>query len=237
MPEIVPAIIAKNFDDLQAKIKLVEPYVKTVQLDVMDGIFVPKKTWPFDLAQGKPSVSELDDLKTTLFLEAHLMIDNPHRVFNDWLVSPVARIILHWEAVEKIHAHELSPYETSVDNQFPISNLAREAHRCGKELGLALNPQTPITVLDNFIKELDLVLLMSVEPGAAGQDFQGEVIHKIQALRQKYPDVKIEIDGGVSAANISLLKESKVDYLAVGSVVFEAVDIKQTLLDLEKLII
>jgi len=225
MVEIIPAIIAKNFAELQKKVKLVEPYVKTVQLDVMDGVFVDNKTWPFDFAQGKPSVSELDNLETDIFLEAHLMVGNPHRILNEWLNAKVGRIILHWEAIEKIHNHELLPYKTQVDVKFPISNLSREVHRCGKQFGVALNPKTPIAVLDNFIGDIDLVLLMSVDPGFAGQNFKEEVIFKIIALRQRYPDVKIEVDGGVNLDNLGKLKKTGADFLVMGSAIFQSKDI------------
>ena len=229
--EIIPAIIAKEFKELEEKIKLVEPYIKTVQLDVMDGIFVPEKTWPYfvdgqkeeslDYARDKKtSIDEINSLKTDIFLEAHLMIDAPHRVLNEWLGSKVKRIILHWEALEKVHNHELLPYKTQIGPGFPVSNLAEEIHKNNKEFGVALNLETPISVLDNFIKYLDMVLLMSVPPGQAGQEFQEAVIPKIIALRQKYPDVKIAVDGGVSPQNISKLVEAGADFLAVGSAIF-----------------
>lgn len=221
MAEIIPAIIAKNFEDLQDKIKLVEPFVATVQLDVMDGIFVPSTTWN--------SPSDLEKLETNLVLEVHLMVDSPHRVLNGWLASQVKRIILHWEAVEKIHNHELLPYETTVDNQFPISNLAREIHRHNKQFGLALNPKTPLAVLDNFIGELDTVLLMSVNPGFAGQEFQSEVIPRIKQLRQKYPSVKIEVDGGLGPQNIKEAREAGADFLVIGSAIFVQLNIEEAI--------
>src|SRR3989338_706553 len=136
MPEIIPAIIPKNFKELEEKIKLVEPYVKTVQIDVMDGIFVSNATW------NNPA--ELDKLETNLALEAHLMVENPHRVLNEWLNSKVKRVILHWEAMEKIHNHELLPYKTQVGPGFPVTNLAEEIHKNNKEFGVALNLETPI---------------------------------------------------------------------------------------------
>ncbi len=228
MPEIVPAIIAKSFDELKEKISAVEAQVKTVQLDVMDGIFVPNKTWA--------SPRDLEKLDTQLFLEAHLMIDTPHRVLNEWLASKVRRIILHWEVIEKIHNHELLPYKTQVDQYFPVGNLAEEIHRCGKEFGLALNPKTPITVLGNFISKLDMVLLMSVEPGAAGQEFIPAVIPKIIALRQANQNVKIGVDGGVSLVNARELKEAGADFLVVGSGIFSNENPSQAISQLKEAI-
>lgn len=224
MSEITPVIIPKNFAELQAKIKLVEPYVKTVQLDVVDGIFVDNKTW------NNPS--DLEKLETSLELEAHLMIDAPHRVLNEWLQSKVKRVILHWEALEKIHNHELLPYKTQVAAGFPVSNLAEEAHRQGKEFGVGLNVETPISVLDNFISYIDLVLLMSVKTGWGGQEFDERVLPKISALRQKYPNVKIEVDGGVNQKNLPSLIEAGADFLAVGSAIFNSSDVGEAIKNL-----
>lgn len=213
MPEIIPAIIAKSLDELREKVKLVEASVKTVQLDVMDGVFVDNKTWN--------APEDLEKIETNLKFEAHLMIDSPHRVLNRWLALPkIFRIILHWEALEKIHNHELLPYETQVGAGFPVSNLSREIHRCGKQFGVALNPETPISVLDNFINDIDLVLLMSVEPGFAGQEFKETVIPKIIALRQRHENVKIEVDGGVDPQNILKLATAGADFLVMGSTIF-----------------
>lgn len=227
MPEIIPAIIAIDFKELEKKIRLIEPFVKTVQLDVMDGIFVSNFTWPFvalqgGVFQGKSSLSDLEKIETTLDFEAHLMIDAPHRVMNEWLNSRVKRIILHWEALEKIHNHELLPYKTQVTAGFPVSNLAEEAHKRGKEFGVALNLKTPITVLKNFISYIDEVLLMSVEPGQSGQKFEESVMPKIIALRQAYPNVKIGVDGGVSSKNVAQLVKVGADFLIMGSAIFSA---------------
>ncbi|HCX28010.1 MAG TPA: hypothetical protein DHI91_02620 [Candidatus Portnoybacteria bacterium] len=232
MAEIIPAIIAKNFENLQDKIKSVEPWVAAVQLDVMDGIFVPNKTWPFNssreagLAQGKPS--DLENLDTKLFLEAHLMVDAPYRVLNEWLTSKVKRIILHWEALDnpKIKNQNEKP-------QFKIQNLIKETRNAGKQFGLALNLETPIEVLESYIDDLDLVLLMGVNPGFAGQEFQNEVIPKIKQLRQKYPSVKIEVDGGVGPSNIREVYEAGAELLVVGSAVFGQSDIGQVIKTLE----
>jgi len=221
MIDIIPAIIAKDFKDLTEKIKLVEPYVKAVQLDVMDGVFVPNETW------REPE--DLEKIKTGLFFEAHLMTEKPQTVIERWLESRVKRIILHWEALEKIHGHEMTPYKTASSPGFPVIDLAEEAHKHNKELGVALNPGTPISILDMFIDDIDLVLLMSVNPGKAGQEFQEKVIPKIIALRQKYPDVKIEIDGGVSPRNAKKLAQAGANILVAGSSIFESGDIGLTI--------
>ena len=244
MPEIIPAIIAKDFEDLKNKIKLVEPYVKTVQLDIMDGVFVANKTW------NKPE--ELASLETNLFLEVHLMVAEPEKVTDGWLASKVSRVIVHYEAigVSVCHSREsgnpelwIPPYQVrgklsqarndkkeksrngndiEREADIKIKDFAKKVKKFNKEFGIALNPETPIGVLDDFVGQLDLVLLMSVNPGFAGQPFQESVIPKIAALRQKYPDVKIGVDGGINLQNVKKLVEAGADFLAVGSAIFES---------------
>ena len=225
MPEIIPVIIPKDFTELEEKIRLVESYVKTVQIDAMDGIFSSNTTWN--------TPDDLEKLETSLILEAHLMIENPHRALNEWLISKVKRIILHWEAMEKIHNHELLPYKTQVGAGFPAVNLAEEIHKNNKEFGVALNLETPISALDNFINDIDLVLLMSVPPGRSGQKFDERVVPKIIALRQKYPDVKIEVDGGINSQNIAKLVVAGADFLVAGSAIFDSKDVGEAIEELK----
>jgi len=222
MAEIIPAIIAKDFQDLKNKIKVVEPYVQTVQLDIMDGIFVSNETWPFAAAaaQGKPSVVDLENLETNLFLEAHLMVTEPEKVFEQWTDSPVQRIIVHWEALDNFKSQ--------------ILNFAQYTYERNKEFGIALNPETPLEVLDHFINKVDLVLLMSVNPGFAGQPFQESVIPRIVSLRQKYPDVKIGVDGGVNLSNVKKLALAGADFLVVGSFIYAAGNPEQIIAQLNE---
>jgi len=242
MPEIVPAIIAKDFNELKEKVKLVEPYVKAVELDVMDGIFAPNKTWPFDssasggLAQGKASIDDLNELKTRLDIEAHLMVERPQDVIEQWLQSKIKRIILHWEALEKIHGHEMTPYKTASRPGFPVIDLVDEAHRHNKELGVAINLKTPISALDSFINDIDLVQLMGIaEIGFHGHPFEEKVIPKIVALRQKYPDVKIEVDGGINSQNAKKIAQAGANILVVGSSIFESGDVGKAIEELKNL--
>lgn len=218
MAEVIPVIFVKTFDELKEKIKAIEPCVNTVQLDVADGLFVNNETFwqPEDLVK----------LETKIFLEAHLMIEAPHYALDRWLASVAGRLIMHWEAIDKIP-----------NSQFSISDLIKKVHDSGKEIGLALNPETSISVLENFINEIDLVLLMSVNPGFSGQEFQPSVIPKISALRQKHPNVKIEVDGGINLQNAVDLLKAGADFLAVGSAVFNASrDVCSAVEDFKKII-
>ncbi len=235
MAEIVPAIIAKDFGDLKNKVRLVEPFVKTVQLDIMDGVFVPNTTWPFvaplsgapqgkpfdNTAQGESSILELSSLQTNLFLEAHLMVAQPEEAVKEWATSFVNRIIFHWEALG--------------DFKSQISNIMQTVYSADKQLGIALNPETPIEVCDHFIGKIDFILLMSVKTGFGGQKFISSVIHKVVALRQKHPNAKIEVDGGVNLENAKQLIEAGADFLAVGSTIFESQNIAQTIKELSQI--
>jgi ribulose-phosphate 3-epimerase len=252
--EIVPAIIAKDFEDLKNKIKLVEAFVKTVQLDIMDGVFVPNVTWPFaakavqdtslaaeaardmpfasvqgkpfvvpqgGIPQGKPPILELNNLQTNLYLEVHLMVAQPEEAIKEWSTTFVNRIIFHWEALG--------------DFKSQISNIMQTVYRSGKQLGISLNPDTPLEVLDHVAGKIDFVLLMSVNPGFAGQKFIVDSIHRVAALRQKYPNVKIEVDGGVNLENAKQLIEAGADFLAVGSTIFESQNIEQIIKELSQI--
>jgi ribulose-phosphate 3-epimerase len=128
----------------------------------------------------------------------------------------------------------MTPYKTASRPGFPVIDLAEEAHRHNKELGIAINPETPVSILDSFINDIDLVLLMAVNPGKAGQVFQEKVIPKISALRQKYPDVKIEIDGGVNPQNAKKLAQAGANILVAGSSVFESANIEEAINQLKK---
>lgn len=215
--EIIPTIIAKKFSEIEEKIKSFEPFVKAVQIDVMDGIFVSNSTWPY--AEKGQTIRDLENLKTEIFLEIHLMTQKPQLDLPEWLASRAGRFILHWKALEKIHSHELNPYETDTGIGFPVKNLAEEIHKKGKEFGVALNLEEKIEVLEPFIGEIDLILLMSVEPGFGGQKFQEEVLEKISALRKKYPNVKIEVDGGINSENAPKIVSAGADFLAVGAAI------------------
>lgn len=203
MIEVIPTILVKDFKELKEKIKLVESHVKWVQLDVMDGIFVDNTTW------NNPS--DLKNLEIGLKLEAHLMIEEPENYIDEWIKSGVKRIIFHYEATDK---HR---------------EIIEKIKKAGLEVGLALNPETSIDVVDNFIKDLDLILIMTVNPGWGGQEFLEKQLGKIKQLRNKYQDVKIEVDGGISLETAPKVIKAGANLLAVGSVIFESDNIKETI--------
>lgn len=205
MIEIIPAIIAKNFQELQEKIKLIEPHVKWAQIDIMDGKFTPPITWN--------SPSELSQLKTSLNLEVHLMINAPEKVIDKWLEQKhVKRILIHYESTNK------------------IQDLIKKIRGAKKEIGIVLKIETPIEVLESFINKIDLVQLMGIaEIGYYGHGFDERVLEKIKTLRQKYPKLTIEIDGGINPKTTKQCINAGANRLVAGSYIFKNKNIKEAM--------
>ena len=197
MVDIIPAIIAENFEDLERKLRLVEASVKWGQLDIMDGKFVPNKTFNDPLS--------LKSLKTPTKLEAHLMIEEPWLFLNDWLNSPVERIIVHQEAVP---------------TNFMMEKMWEKTKNRAKEFAVAFNPETDWRLAGDLISKIDMVLFLSVKPGFYGQEFVSSVLFKIITLRKAFPDVRIEVDGGIKPGIVKQVTDAGADGLVVGSYIF-----------------
>lgn len=207
MPEIIPAIIAKDFAELERKIRLVEPYVTAVQIDVMDGIFAPQESWPY-LSGGLPSISELTKIKTAVNLEAHLMVAESEREIDQWISSGVKRILVHIESTKKLR------------------EMIGKIKAAGVAAGVVLNLETDVSAVNDIIGQIDVVELMAIaQIGYHGQPLDERVIPRIHALQIKYPDVKIEVDGGVNLVNAGRLVEAGADILVAGSAIFGQADV------------
>ena len=213
MVEIVPAIIAKDFQELQQKLKLVEPYVSTVQLDVMDGRFVPERTW------NKPE--DLKKIKTNLNLEAHLMISEPEKEIEKWIISGVKRILVHFEATKQ------------------LEEIVKKVKKDGLEIGVVLKLETPVKILDKLqfrSEAIDVIQLMAISKiGYHGHPFDGRVIPKIKSLRRKYPDVKIVVDGGINFQTAKKVAQVGTNILVVGSAIFKSQDIGRAIKELKQM--
>ena len=209
MVEVIPTIIAKDLNELQEKIKKVESFVDWVQIDVMDGQFVENTTW------NEPA--DLKKIETSLNLEAHLMIKEPEKYINQWINSGVKRIIFHIEATDK------------------IGEVIGQIKQAGLGVGLAINPETPIEAVDQFIDQLDLVLVMTVNPGQGGQEFLKHCLGKIKQLRAKYERVKIGVDGGIDSETAPEVVQAGASLLASGTAIFKSDNIEQVIDTLKKL--
>jgi len=228
--EIIPTILVNTFKGVKEKIKAVEKYVNWVQIDVMDGVFVNNETWPHSVVPGRAKrgakfVKEIDKLKEIkrsaekkIKIEAHLMVEEPEKEFDDWL-KVVDRIIVHFES--KI-----------INRDLGIKQLIEKAHKKNKEIGLALNPETHFAVITPFIGPkdsdgLDLVLLMTVQPGWGGQELKSWVLEKAEALRKIWPEGNIEVDGGVNNENIDRIIKSGVNLICAGTYIYKSKNIEE----------
>ncbi len=197
MMEVIPAILANTFQEVEKKIRLVESYVDWIQIDVSDGTFTPNITW------NRPE--ELTGKKFSVNFEAHLMITDPASQISKWAASGFKRVIIHAETVP--------------DNNYFFKTV-QICRALDLQLGLALNPKTKIEVVERFAADINLILVLAVEPGFSGQKFQGAVLGKIQSLREKFPAFDIEVDGGINPDTAELCASAGANIVAAGSYIF-----------------
>ena len=193
MSRVVPAILTEDAEALERMIRQAETFTDFVQLDIMDGLFVPSKSI---------KAEDITNLKTSLKWEAHLMVNNPQQYLNSFKQAGAKRVVFHSEATDK-----------------PLGVIS-QARGMGLEVGLAVNPETAIANILPFIDSVDSLLFLSVNPGFYGSPFIPEVLEKIRQFRKKCPGVKTGIDGGVKESNIATIAASGVDYIYVGSAIF-----------------
>ena len=212
MSNFAPSILAADFSKLKEEIEQVTA-ATYLHLDVMDGRFVPNITF------GPMLIKDLRPYSKALF-DTHLMIIEPERYIEEFAAAGSDIITVHVEAV------------THLDR---VVNQIKEN---GCQAGLALTPTTPLSVLDHILTELDLVLLMTVNPGYGGQRFIPYMIDKIVDLRrlidQRGLAVKLQIDGGVNSSNVKELAQAGVDIFVAGSAIFGAPDPGQQLKKMEE---
>lgn len=198
---ITPSILSANFGHLQDEVDSVAS-ADWLQLDIMDGHFVP------NISFGVPIIRSL---KTFLPLDVHLMVENPADRIAEFAALNVKNITFHAEAVAETKDRRA---------------LIEAIHRAKATAGIALNPDTPISAIDDVIDAVDLVLIMSVHPGFGGQKFLPDVLEKVKALRRKFPALMIQIDGGIDASTAASARVAGANNLVAGSAIFGATDRK-----------
>lgn len=212
--KLAPSILAADLADLAGAVALCEAGgAELVHFDVMDGHFVPNLTF------GIPVLKALS-ARTRLPMDVHLMVSNPDRLLDDYLQAGAARVAVHWEATPHL------------DRQL------ERIRKGGGLAGVAINPTTPVELLADTLPRLDYVLLMSVNPGFAGQAFLPHVLNKARRLRGMIESggfsVEIEMDGGIDRVNIDSVRSAGVDVSVVGSAIFGAGDPLATMTELRE---
>jgi ribulose-phosphate 3-epimerase len=175
-----------------------------IHLDVMDGQFVPPITFGADLARDLTTVGATP-------LEAHLMTHTPERHFEAFAAAGCRRLVFHWEAAP--HAHR----------------LCQQLREAGIQSGVAINPGTPVEVLEPLLDVMDLALVMTVNPGWGGQDLVRSCFAKARQLRAWKPDLSIQVDGGIDDATIGEAWQAGADHFVSGSYLMRAPSIAQGL--------
>ncbi|HZH92621.1 MAG TPA: ribulose-phosphate 3-epimerase [Tissierellaceae bacterium] len=216
MAKLAPSLLSADFSKLGEEIAQIEKGgADYVHLDVMDGSYVPNITF------GAPVIKKIRDT-TRLPFDVHLMVDRPERFIGDFADAGSDIITVHPEAT--IHLHRT------------LQSIKEKGIRAG----VSLNPSTPLNVLDHIMDDIDLILVMSVNPGFGGQSYIPAMTDKIRKLRRLISesgrDIILEVDGGIKLDNAKEIIDAGADMIVVGSGIFSALDVSKRVEDFKNII-
>lgn len=222
MIEVIPSLPAGTFKELDQKIGMVRGLVSAFQIDICDGVFVPTFSWPMNptdteqfqrIVRGDETLPHWEDFD----FELDMMVHNPENLLPDWIQAGICRALIHIEAKHDFVA-------------------CRDIAKDKIELGIALNVDTPISRIDEYIEHIAVIQLMGIAKiGKQGQPFDPRVLESIREVKKRYPNVIIEVDGAVNKETAPLLVSAGATRLAPGSFIFKSENPKEVIDYLESL--
>ncbi len=200
MIDVIPGIYEADLKEISRKVSIVSPFVSWVQIDVSDGTFVAKKSC-MELSKIAPIITDSQKDGEVSF-EAHIMATRPEKFVKDLGAGGFKRIIAHIESDDPRIFLDEAQYESV-------------------EVGLAIDAPTELSHLDPFLEEIDMVLVMTAEAGASGQELMAETVEKIRLIHENYPDLPIEVDCGINDKTAKIVTDAGASRLVVTSYLFD----------------